>query len=321
MKPLLSICCITYNHEKYIADAIESFLMQETSFSFEIIIHDDASTDNTPLIIKQYEMKYPNIIRCIYQTENQYSKGNKPLTDFLLPLVNGKYIATCEGDDFWIDKHKLQKQVNFLEKNQEYNMCFHKVKVVNTEKKFCGRYVGELGEKSREVSIKDVACGGIVHVSSRVATVDFYRKDRPEWIKNARHGDYASALYMSAEGRVFYISETMSAYRIGVEGSVMTKFRDNYSKKNDISYHKNRIETLNMADEYYSYKFNQQIKEVNLTSEVIVNILENNKSKLAYQSYIKYIKKNGLIVFFKLVVLKKYPRIAEILIKIKNGKE
>ena len=102
----VSICCITYNHEDYIADAIESFLMQETDFKYEILIHDDASTDKTADIIRSYELKYPEIIKPIYQTVNQYSKNTKILPTFLYPKAKGKYIALCEGDDYWIDPLK-----------------------------------------------------------------------------------------------------------------------------------------------------------------------------------------------------------------------
>ena len=98
---LVSINCITYNHEKYIAQAIESFLMQITNFKYEILIHDDASTDNTVKIIKEYEKKYPNVIKTIFQKENQYSKGKK-VEIFGFKKSRGKYIAFCEGDDYWL---------------------------------------------------------------------------------------------------------------------------------------------------------------------------------------------------------------------------
>lgn len=123
-EPLVSICCLTYNHEPYIRDAIEGFLMQKTDFPFEILIHDDASTDGTADIIREYETKYPDIIKPIYQTENQYSKGIKISATYNYPRAKGKYIALCEGDDYWIDPYKLQKQVDFLEKNEEYGICF-----------------------------------------------------------------------------------------------------------------------------------------------------------------------------------------------------
>lgn len=128
---LLSICCITYNHENYISQAIEGFLAQKTSFNFEIIIHDDASTDATASIVKKYEQEHPNLIKAIYQTENQYSKGIKPWPNFVFPIARGKYIALCEGDDYWTDPNKLQKQVDFLEANPEYNLTCHRYQTYN----------------------------------------------------------------------------------------------------------------------------------------------------------------------------------------------
>ena len=122
-EPLVSICCIAFNHENFIRDAIEGILMQETSFPTEIIIHDDASTDNTAKIIKEYERKHPDLFVAIYQTENQYSQGIKPWSNFIFPRVRGKYIAICEGDDYWTDPLKIQKQVEFLEENEDYSLC------------------------------------------------------------------------------------------------------------------------------------------------------------------------------------------------------
>lgn len=121
---VVSICCITYNHEKYISDALDGFLMQETDFPFEILIHDDASTDNTPDIIRKYEEKYPDIIKPIFQKENQKSKlGSGMNPTFNYPRAKGKYIALCEGDDYWTEPLKLQKQVKFLEARDEYSLC------------------------------------------------------------------------------------------------------------------------------------------------------------------------------------------------------
>lgn len=122
--PLVSVRCITYNHEPYIAQAIDGFLMQKTDFPFEVIIHDDASTDKTADIIREYERKYPLIIKPIYQTENQYSKRNGSIAKAIDPKLKGKYIAFCEGDDYWIDPNKLQMQVDFLEKKLEHRMCY-----------------------------------------------------------------------------------------------------------------------------------------------------------------------------------------------------
>lgn len=124
-KPVVSISCITFNHEPFIEDALEGFLMQETDFPFEILIHDDASTDKTADIIREYEAAYPTIIKPIYQIENQYSQGKKPNVDFNFSRSMGEYIAYCEGDDYWTDKKKIQIQVDFLKKNLEYVLTNH----------------------------------------------------------------------------------------------------------------------------------------------------------------------------------------------------
>ena len=134
--PLVSISCITYNHEPYIVQALNGFLMQKTSFPFEVLVHDDASTDRTADIIREYEKKFPKIIKPIYQKENQYSKGFTAVTaTWNFPRAQGKYIALCEGDDYWIDENKLQKQVDFLEKNPEYGMCYTNFNLVSEKSK------------------------------------------------------------------------------------------------------------------------------------------------------------------------------------------
>ncbi len=124
-QPVVSVRCITYNHENYIAQALDGFLMQKTNFPFEVIVHDDASPDKTADIVREYEKKYPAIIKAIYQTENQYSKRDGTIARIMNEACKGKYIALCEGDDYWIDENKLQMQVDFLEENPEYGMCFH----------------------------------------------------------------------------------------------------------------------------------------------------------------------------------------------------
>ena len=126
--PLVSIICITFNHESYIKQCLDGFVNQKTNFKIEIIIHDDASTDNTTNIIKEYEQKYPEIIKPIYQIENQFSKiGYQFIDNLMFSCAESKYIAFCEGDDYWIDPLKLQKQVDFLESNNDYGLVFSDV--------------------------------------------------------------------------------------------------------------------------------------------------------------------------------------------------
>ena len=118
----LSIVCLAYNHKAFIREALDSFVMQKTNFPFEVIIHDDASTDGTSDIIREYEAKYPDIIKPIYQTENQWGKKHI-WRDIVLPFVRGEYVAMCEGDDYWTDPLKLQKQVDFLDAHSDYSVC------------------------------------------------------------------------------------------------------------------------------------------------------------------------------------------------------
>ncbi|PUU67522.1 hypothetical protein DBB36_23560, partial [Flavobacterium sp. WLB] len=119
-KPIVSILCDTFNHEKFITETLEGFLNQKTTFPFEIIVHDDASTDNTASIVTEFAQKYPLIIKTVLQKENQYSQKINFWSDITFPMAQGKYIALCEGDDYWIDELKLQKQVDFLESNPDY---------------------------------------------------------------------------------------------------------------------------------------------------------------------------------------------------------
>ncbi|MFJ3487680.1 glycosyltransferase family 2 protein [Pseudomonas sp. NPDC090202] len=122
--PLVSIVCPTYNQEAYIAQALESFLMQQTTFDFEILVNDDASTDATPRIIADYVRRYPTLIRPFYQETNQYSQG-KRCVPYLFGIARGRYIAFCEGDDYWTDPRKLQIQVDFLESHPDYVITYH----------------------------------------------------------------------------------------------------------------------------------------------------------------------------------------------------
>ena len=128
---LVSVVTLTYNHRNFIRQCIEGILMQQTRFKFELLIHDDASTDGTAQIIREYEITYPDIVKPIYQTENQYSKGVRIGSQYLYPKAQGKYIAECEGDDYWVDPLKLQKQVDYLESNPECGLCYTNYSIKN----------------------------------------------------------------------------------------------------------------------------------------------------------------------------------------------
>ncbi len=149
-KPLVAIHCLVYNHEPYLRDCFEGFVMQKTNFPFVAIVHDDASTDGSAEIIREYERKYPHIFKPIYEKENLYSTGgfnaiNKVMFD-AIEENTAKYIAFCEGDDYWTDPQKLQKQVDFMETNEEYLVCFHRYDIYDEANRqyrsdACGEYL------------------------------------------------------------------------------------------------------------------------------------------------------------------------------------
>ena len=137
---MVSICCITYNQRACIRDALEGFLSQRTSFSYEILIHDDASTDGTADVIRESAERYPDLIFPILQTQNQYSQGLTNISGtFNFPRARGKYIAMCEGDDYWTDPEKLKRQVEFMEANPDCSLCFHSARVEHQERAFAKR--------------------------------------------------------------------------------------------------------------------------------------------------------------------------------------
>ena len=149
---VVSVLCIAYNHEKYIRSALDGFVNQKTNFRYEVLINDDASTDHTAAIIAEYEAKYPDIIKPVYQTENQYSKGVFITKSILFPRSKGKYTAICEGDDYWCDENKLQKQVDFLESHEGYAACVHNTRLLDC--RTGGSWPMYKGEQDRDLTFK-----------------------------------------------------------------------------------------------------------------------------------------------------------------------
>ena len=214
--PLLSIVNNTYNHEDFIAAAIEGFLMQKTTFKVEILIHDDASTDKTVEILREYEKKYPELILPIYQTINQYSQGINPSKTFQYPRVKGKYIALCEGDDYWTDPLKLQRQVDFLEANKEYVAVAEngiwKDLITNKERLF-----NENNE--HDVTIEEM----IIKRRFPTASVVF-RKYAIKNYSNEVKYSYDTMLwcYLASKGKFRYKTNVSSVYNRGMQGVVQS---------------------------------------------------------------------------------------------------
>ena len=228
----VSICCTCYNQEKYISQCLDGFLSQKTSFPFEIIIHDDASTDHTADIIRQYQQKYPDIIFPILQKDNQYSKNIRIGAQWIYPQARGKYIARCEGDDFWCEPNKLQIQFDALEKHPECNLCVTKVQAVsepgNKLKKYYPNQVIHSGVLEQEEFIRYCLEDFNFHLSSfffRRNVQLNYIANTPEYVFLFPVGDLADLLYYGHVGKVYYINSIMSCYRLQALGSWTTRQR------------------------------------------------------------------------------------------------
>lgn len=280
---LVSISCITYNHEKYISDAIEGFLLQKTNFQYEILIHDDASTDRTTEIIKQYEYLYPEVIKPIYQEENQYSKGVK-IECINRERAKGKYIAICEGDDFWTDPYKLQKQIDYMESHNACTLCFHKAEIVKANKKSTGKFEGPNKPGNNEYYIDSFISLGFIPTASFV-----FRKNimdnPPDWYMEAVVGDLPLSLICTYNGYAYYIDEAMSAYRTGVKGSIMDTWAKKYSREQKINLQKGYIKIWNSFNQYSNFKFSKQIERAKLKSEFEIKVIEGNIKKIINVKY------------------------------------
>ena len=231
---MVSVICAAYNHERFIKHCIEGVLNQKTNFKYELIIHDDASTDRTAEIIKEYEERYPEIMRPIYQKENQFFRC--PIAAFVFPKAKGKYLAFCDGDDYWTDENKLQKQVDFLESHEDYSMCMHNAVKLNYETGEEKRMdtFPEDGTYSQEQQVL-AGLGTDFPAFSSVVVRAGLLEDIPGFFFGPKAMDYPFRQYYANCGKVYYFAEPMSVYRVSTPQSYMKQtaasqeFYNNYT--------------------------------------------------------------------------------------------
>lgn len=248
----VSVCVITYNQDKYIRQCLQSIVDQKTNFSFEVIVGDDCSLDGTRAVVREFVDKYPNIVNPIFRDKNI-----GPINNFsdVLTVANGKYIAVCEGDDYWIDPLKLQKQVDFLEKNPNCSLCFHNAFIID------------------EIVANHVSCFNIPNDSDIFTTRDLFEKSwfvptasiifrtsalpekYPEWFLNAHNGDLALLFLVSKQGTLGVIPGYLSVYRMNSINSlsrIVNKRPDFYLLK--------LIELIKSANLYFDHKYDKEVK-------------------------------------------------------------
>lgn len=241
---------IAYNHEKFIKNAIEGVLMQKTSYSFQLVIGEDCSNDATRIICEKYAEKYPNKIILLPSEKNL---GMMPNFIRTLKACTGKYIALCEGDDYWIDTLKLQKQVDFLESHSNYSGCYHHVyrALSNNNFDISSKKIYK-GCPLKKITIEDLLYNkySLFHTSSFVFRSNLL--EYPEWFNTMVSGDMSLFFIIAAKGPIGYIQNVMSVYREH-EGGI-TKTSD-HNEKLAI----NRIIMLKLINEHTNYKYTKII--------------------------------------------------------------
>ncbi|MBB5622328.1 glycosyltransferase involved in cell wall biosynthesis [Pedobacter cryoconitis] len=249
-RPTVSVWIITYNHEKYIAQTLDSVLMQRTDFDFEIVIGEDCSRDGTRAILKRYEAEYPDKFNIIYHETNVGAMRNA--YEFALPACKGKYIACLEGDDYWTDCYKLQKQFEALENNPEYSMCFHNAKVIYQNLDKPSYLLNKVDQKKILYFDDLVERWQIATASMFFRNYDF---KLPDWFYNQYNGDMALQFILIDNGPFLYLEDLMSVYRLHDTGISSTKITSQITMITNI------INLLDLVNDFYSQKYNDSIQK------------------------------------------------------------
>lgn len=258
--PEVSVWMLTYNHEKYVKQALESILCQKTDFRFEVVIGDDLSTDGTRKILSEYQMKYPDIIKPIFRDEN--IGINKNFVDTWLKC-KGKYIALLEGDDYWTDENKLQEQYNFLECKPDFVLCYHNTREIN-----------ELNGSEKLTNTNDTLVTKLEDLLKRgwfIRTGSIFSRNIlrsfPDWFLNFQSTDYMMQVLMAEKGKFAFINKETSVYRRHENGITQSFY------KNQINFNNKKIELLKILNDYFKNEYEAeisiQIKSFYLSSLVI----------------------------------------------------
>ena len=254
---LVSVLCMTYNQVDYIRQTLEGFVMQKTPFSFEVLVHDDASTDGTEDIVREYEKKYPELIKGVYEKENQYSQ-RKPIGRRMFEMAKGKYVAHCEGDDFWTDPDKLRLQVEYMEQHDECSLCACAGYYTDKDSKLSKDRHFRPYTESRVVPTEDIISKWLFPTASIVYRRSSRDVKRVPFKGDCINGDYTLMVYLALKGTVYYIDRLMCAYRVNAKNSISQMQRANAEKhRTNI---KKTIEMAKRLDDYTEYKYHEAVE-------------------------------------------------------------
>ena len=288
----VTVYCTVYNHEKYLRQCLDSLTVQKTNFEYEIIVHDDASTDDSPKIIREYEEKFPNLFKVVYQKVNQYSQGTNIFTQFIEPILQGKYIAFCEGDDYWVDPYKLQKQYDIMEKNPDCTFAIHNVACVMEDGQATNQTLPQKTIPTSKISPCDFI--SLINTYFFQLTSYFFRSDtfieysNSDLKKVTPAGDRAMLLYASSKGNAFYLDEIMSHYRMMANGSWSNRIWHSTDKRTD--HCRKMITMLQTFNQMTNYQFNEPISKRILQNKRWVYQAAKGKKEYFNRDYFNCLK-------------------------------
>lgn len=276
-RPLVSALCVVYNQAPYLRQCLDGLVNQETTFPYEIIIHDDASTDNSADIICEYAKKYPDKIQTILQVENQFSQKKEIWSTFLIPKAQGKYITFCEGDDYWCDSHKLQRQFDFMETHPEVSICYHQFREYDQLKHSFEPYDNPAPKDG--LSVKDLLWGGYLHTTTLMCRLNKQAEEIRQNMGWVMCMDICTLYLYRDQGEI-----------AGIPG-YMSVFRKNVGIWTTNKWYPNMMENIIMLSELRSVIKNEDLQKSidewnSELKNIIINVMtewEGNRNSKAYK--------------------------------------
>lgn len=312
---MVSVSCTAYNHGKYIRQCLEGLVNQITTFKYEVLVHDDASTDNTVDIIREFEEKYPNIIKPIYQKENQYSKHIGILKTYQYSRVKGKYVAYCEGDDFWTDPYKLQKQFDIMEKNPNCSICVHRVKDVLENGEDSGKCHPNFPMEEGVINLKkymDIASNYSAYPFQ--TTSYFMRMDEknelafnpPPFVGKFGVGDVPTMLFALTKGDMYYIDEIMTCYRLQAKGSWSSNIANNEKEK--LAYLEKLVYGYSIFDDCTNYEYHNEIEKICEEKKFRIAFLSKDYKCLLKKEFKKFLTTKERLYFVGMACFPRFTK-------------
>ena len=324
---MVSICCLAYNHEKYIKKTLDGFINQKTNFKYEILIHDDCSSDNTVKIIEEYKQRYPDLIKPIYQTENQFSKGIRVSFTYQYSRAKGKYIALCEGDDYWTDSNKLQLQFNAMENNSDCTLCTHIVQHMDESGNYINKIQPTYEFKEGIMSKNDFFNNIFLSEIMPFQTSSFFFKKidvikyKNTFLKKIDEikdfGDVPLSWYLLLNGNCYFIDKIMSNYR---ENSISSWSNRLKNSSYLIKHCQDIILFLNKFNYFSKYIYNDSITYIVKKYEFSILWIREDFKKMIDSDYKEIFKKCSISDRIKIFIYGFFPFTRKIVNNMKNKK-